>query len=972
MKKNLTLHQQKLVTDACRIVITRNREKNLILYIHAPTGGGKTFMVSHIVDELSFNCSFTYLFIAPSTGSLSKQAYKAFKSYSKNREIEMPSENIHYIKGIDSLDSVFQKNNIYFIKWGSINNKKNILTRDGDRESLFSVIKNTAKRGIEPIVIIDEEHLYVGRKTLINNSKKILDSIDKCFKDTNTDHRQLLIRMSATPTFFQIKNRSFKNTEYKYLRMSYRDAVEDKLVKIKVKALGLDTGINDNEYSQIDIDEKNVYKEFINIAINQYRHLKNEVQKVYNKHLIEDLKVDHTIGFVNVKKREEFKKFNPLVIIQLPDDTVVKKEKAYFERIYEYLLERGFAPDQIACWLSKIKWIGKINHNNNPEIMKRLLVADNGRVSFLIFKQAIATGWDIPRATIYVRLREISSKTFKIQTLGRVLRNPFYSYFKNKRSESDLDYAYISTPGLLEDIDVDRTSVLMLKGYSKRQLSLFYNTPKAVLNRKLIEEFEGRSENFNELILNAFKKIHFVNANKSIFTYLCNFSREHSGISLFMDKFLNEEIYVQEGEHLVSNIYEKNTIVERGKISIIKIKKDVGFDVLEYLVEKKIRSLLGGALTRLVINFFMSKLFNEVKENAPKITLKWWYLLLLSGFLNDENKFHINNCFFVPEPYDNQKTYQSSIFKIISNIVLKAIIDSQNSNEDELVFFNIEKKGKNEKAYIQFKLPSQIFLNDVDQATGANITAAEKEARVHYYSPCLWNQKKWQFLNGKWSRIKKLTFNKVFKEQNIESILWDSSFEQFFYSHLVLRQKEYGINTVVRNQRDCFLDGETFGIGYLKCSYPFIERFEPDFIIVGEKNGVPYQIICDTKGNLRSYKNSTTYDDKAITKLVYATKVYHKILTSYSKGQSIDHLEVRTTITLIYQDDYKDEFYVVYYDENNRKTKVLKLYEYIDLLVGIKSMIQKITNLPYDVIKVPTKKVNEKSKLQPQYGFGTY
>ena len=107
MKKILTLHQHKLVENACNVVVNRNKEKNLILYLHAPTGGGKTFMVSHIIDELRFSCDFTYIFIAPSTGSLSKQAYKAFRAYSKNREIEIPSENIHYIDGIDSLSSVF-------------------------------------------------------------------------------------------------------------------------------------------------------------------------------------------------------------------------------------------------------------------------------------------------------------------------------------------------------------------------------------------------------------------------------------------------------------------------------------------------------------------------------------------------------------------------------------------------------------------------------------------------------------------------------------------------------------------------------------------------------------------------------------------------------------------------------------------------------------------------------------------------
>jgi type III restriction enzyme len=41
----------------------------------------------------------------------------------------------------------------------------------------------------------------------------------------------------------------------------------------------------------------------------------------------------------------------------------------------------------------------------------------NSLVEVLIFKQAIATGWDCPRAQILVMFREIKSITFEIQTV---------------------------------------------------------------------------------------------------------------------------------------------------------------------------------------------------------------------------------------------------------------------------------------------------------------------------------------------------------------------------------------------------------------------------------------------------------------------------------------------------------------------------------------------------------------------------
>jgi type III restriction enzyme len=53
------------------------------------------------------------------------------------------------------------------------------------------------------------------------------------------------------------------------------------------------------------------------------------------------------------------------------------------------------------------------------------LIEKNGsEVEVLIFKEAVAVGWDCPRAQVLVMLRAIRSLTFEIQTVGRILRMP--------------------------------------------------------------------------------------------------------------------------------------------------------------------------------------------------------------------------------------------------------------------------------------------------------------------------------------------------------------------------------------------------------------------------------------------------------------------------------------------------------------------------------------------------------------------
>ena len=49
----------------------------------------------------------------------------------------------------------------------------------------------------------------------------------------------------------------------------------------------------------------------------------------------------------------------------------------------------------------------------------------------MIFKQAIALGWDCPRASILVLFRDWRSIVFSIQTVGRIMRMPEVKHYTN-------------------------------------------------------------------------------------------------------------------------------------------------------------------------------------------------------------------------------------------------------------------------------------------------------------------------------------------------------------------------------------------------------------------------------------------------------------------------------------------------------------------------------------------------------------
>lgn len=120
------------------------------------------------------------------------------------------------------------------------------------------------------------------------------------------------------------------------------------------------------------------------------------------------------------------KNINPLIVVQIPNKSEVLQDEV--ERWFE---RQGVTYEnrQLAVWLSD-------RHENLENID-----ANNAEPIAVIIKQAVATGWDCPRAYILVKLRDNMDETFEIQTIGRIRRMP-----EAKHYGSDLlDSCYLYT-----------------------------------------------------------------------------------------------------------------------------------------------------------------------------------------------------------------------------------------------------------------------------------------------------------------------------------------------------------------------------------------------------------------------------------------------------------------------------------------------------------------------------------------------
>ena len=127
--------------------------------------------------------------------------------------------------------------------------------------------------------------------------------------------------------------------------------------------------------------------------------------------------------------RKKNKLINPLIIVQMPNNS-----DALFVVVENYLRSKGITIENetLAVWLSNMHE----NLNN--------LIGLNSQQKVVIIKQAIATGWDCPRAQILVKLRDNMDETFEIQTIGRIRRMPEAMHYEDENLDSCYLYTFDS------------------------------------------------------------------------------------------------------------------------------------------------------------------------------------------------------------------------------------------------------------------------------------------------------------------------------------------------------------------------------------------------------------------------------------------------------------------------------------------------------------------------------------------------
>lgn len=370
-----------------RVKMFLEEDGNSTITFEAPTGSGKTLMMTNALSELSekdLKQDIAYIWISIGKGALHEQSYNSFKREMHGDLTCFLLDN-SYVK----THNVIRKNEIIFVNWEKINTKDSItnewtspLMIGGDDIGFKEILKNTRDENRIIILIIDESHYASDTERALEIRNEII--IPK-----------ITIEMSATPKF---------NYDVK-ITILPENVMRDELIKKEI--------VINNEGTS-DESELNSQE----IVMKRALEKQNELKKLYE--------AEESI-------------VNPLVLIQIPNSDAGNEKRDFVE---QFLIKNGVDESKIAVWLN--------DETINKEYEK--LMPLDGKVEYLIFKQAIDTGWDCPRAHILVKFREISSVIFEIQTVGRILRMPEVKHYKNEQ----LNKGYVYTN--LKSIEVKQDS----------------------------------------------------------------------------------------------------------------------------------------------------------------------------------------------------------------------------------------------------------------------------------------------------------------------------------------------------------------------------------------------------------------------------------------------------------------------------------------------------------------------------------
>lgn len=391
MNIELKPYQEKAVGElvaAVKTLLEKEGQKKVCVF-QAPTGSGKTIMTAKFIEEIIkelIDEDLCFVWVSIGKGDLHLQSKRSLEEvFGGAPRVSLVEEE--FTGGRERI----VRNEVVVANWEKLRSKdretgewKNVLMKDGEKINFRDVMAKTREQR-KVILIIDESH--IGATTERTNELR---------EEINAD---VILEMSATPKI-QPDPRDLARGTAGFIFIEPKEVIDEGMIKKEL--------IINEKIDEISEDESDSQEVVLEAAYQKRKELKKLFEA--EKSIV-----------------------NPLALVQIP---TAEAGEDKIKAVKEFLSRKGITEKngKLAIWLAEEK--------SSALGPKNEWVRDlDNEIEFLIFKQAIDTGWDCPRAHILVKFRESHSETFEIQTVGRILRMPEQKHYASE----PLNVGYIYT-----------------------------------------------------------------------------------------------------------------------------------------------------------------------------------------------------------------------------------------------------------------------------------------------------------------------------------------------------------------------------------------------------------------------------------------------------------------------------------------------------------------------------------------------
>ncbi|QKT05575.1 DEAD/DEAH box helicase family protein [Mycoplasma sp. OR1901] len=646
-----------------------------IVEFKAPTGSGKTFMIANFIDQAITinkqrdNKPIIFVVMTLSNAELPKQMednFNEYKYYLENRNNliferkESPSNSKNNVKDADYTFKV--ETNKVFILGASSFGANRIYTEQGILDKFISEISNNYFVAF----IRDEAHIGTSESGIKGRDKKAAENFyEKMSKAANFQ-----INMTATPKGI-----------YEQVKISEKELKEDDIKLLKING-HLNEGLSETNSEQLsDL-------ELLDVACTKFKEIKQ-------KYITEDGLIDN---------------INPAMLIQVNDKKA--NDKDFDEKI-----------DNIIKTLKKhnLTWAKyfsseKIDSNMRGNISLKNISKSSSDIDVIIFKVGPATGWNIPRACMLVQLRNVSSDSLSIQTIGRIKRNPNPAY-KFDDNSTAYNYWVYSNIENIDKIGKDRE----FSSYKLNEESLNDKFYYGEINKEVEKIKVDLSDGIIELIKN--------NKNQllSNYDYYLNYYKEKGFLPYKEEKIIDKETN-QELQYInrkINNIIELSQFINEfsTKTSNILDKKDLRA-IDQYFIDNykdHINSLLWYSFIKFIYPKVKKYVLDQRKKQINELNIREFKLMYDKQLPSDIN-FEITDEDFKIEFEEQKINYQYELISLLNNKSKQRLHYYDSNNEKSFInsivnLFKDDLKNNNYKNISLFRNPVQngIFYEYYDE-----------------------------------------------------------------------------------------------------------------------------------------------------------------------------------------------------------------------------------------------------------------